>query len=182
MASDEPIDDQYLYWLCTQISETVKHPASESYQFLIEHAYKTEFYWSVPNDHNRVADGVDLRFEFLEDEGFERDQNFIEIDCSILEMLVALCRRLEFATDRSPNFWFKTLLDNLSIAQLTDQMFSDDLMASETLDDIWGAIVYRHYQRNGAGGLFPLKRSRVDQRKVEIWDQMSAYLMENNYL
>ena len=32
---------------------------------------------------------------------------------------------------------------------------------------------------NGTGGLFPLKRPRVNQRRVEVWYQMSEYLMEN---
>jgi hypothetical protein len=32
---------------------------------------------------------------------------------------------------------------------------------------------------NGTGGLFPLKMPKVNQRRVEIWYQMSAFIEEN---
>jgi hypothetical protein len=39
-------------------------------------------------------------------------------------------------------------------------------------------VVDRTYQHNGHGGLFPLRLATSDQRKVEIWYQLSAYLSE----
>jgi hypothetical protein len=56
----------------------------------------------------------------------------------------------------------------------------------DTMDDsevmkILDRIIERTYQRNGVGGLFPLKRDKKDQRKVELWYQMNAYLIENYY-
>ena len=39
--------------------------------------------------------------------------------------------------------------------------------------------VERRYKRSGEGGLFPLKNAAKDQRKVEIWYQLSSYLLEN---
>jgi hypothetical protein len=37
----------------------------------------------------------------------------------------------------------------------------------------------RLYTTSGYGGLFPLEEPKEDQRKVEIWYQMMAYLGEN---
>jgi hypothetical protein len=181
MITDEPLDARYLYWLYDQISSVDVTDPSQSYSLLIEHAFRTEFYWSVPNDDNRVADGVDLRHEFLDSIGAERDKNFMEIECSILEMLVALCRHLAFNSNLTPRFWFTKLLDNLAIAHLTDLVYKSRPGSSDIADMAWHDIVYRNYKRNGDGGLFPLKRPRQDQREVEIWYQMSAYLLENNY-
>ena len=181
MTSNEPLDAKYLYWLYDQISPLEVTDPDFSFQYLIEHAYRTEFYWSVPNDDNRIADGVDLRREFLDHIGAERDTNFMEIGCSMLEMLVALCRVLSFNTGHNTRFWFSKLMENLSIAHMTDTIYKERLDSTEVVDMVWHDIIHRTYKRNGDGGLFPLKRPGQDQRKIEIWYQMSAYLIENYY-
>ena len=40
-------------------------------------------------------------------------------------------------------------------------------------------MLAREYSDNGHGGLFPLKNPKKDQRKVEIWYQMTEYINEN---
>ena len=40
-------------------------------------------------------------------------------------------------------------------------------------------LLERRYLEDGDGGLFPLKCPRKDQRRVEIWYQMSAWVIEN---
>ncbi len=48
------------------------------------------------------------------------------------------------------------------------------------LIDCW---VSRRYLRDGKGGCFPLRKPRrKDQRKVELWYQMSEYLGENDMI
>ena len=47
---------------------------------------------------------------------------------------------------------------------------------------ILNKIIDRGYSRRGVGGLFPLKYSKNDQRKVELWYQMHSYLIENYYV
>ena len=44
--------------------------------------------------------------------------------------------------------------------------------------DAMAAIIWRTYDSNGYGGLFPLRNPREDQRKVELWYQLNAYLLE----
>ena len=41
-------------------------------------------------------------------------------------------------------------------------------------------FINRQYEANGEGGLFPLKGVCEDQREVEIWYQMNAYLYEHH--
>jgi hypothetical protein len=36
--------------------------------------------------------------------------------------------------------------------------------------------VWRTYEPNGVGGFFPLENPNEDQREVELWYQMSAYV------
>jgi hypothetical protein len=38
----------------------------------------------------------------------------------------------------------------------------------------------RTYSKLGKGGLFPLRSSAYDQRKVELWYQMAAFMTENH--
>jgi hypothetical protein len=40
-------------------------------------------------------------------------------------------------------------------------------------------VIWRTYDRRGHGGLFPLQRSNRDQRRVEIWYQLSEYLLQD---
>jgi hypothetical protein len=49
----------------------------------------------------------------------------------------------------------------------------------KNVNQILTNLVERTYQKNGKGGLFPLKQPAKDQRRVEIWYQMAAYLNEN---
>jgi len=181
MISNEPLDAQYLYWLYDQLFPTDVTNPIFSYQFLIEHAYRTEFYWSIRHDDNRIAEGVELRKEFLDSIGAERDTNFMEISCSMLEIIVALCRNLSFNTGHDTRFWFAKLLENLSIGHMTDKIYKERIHSTEIVDMVWHDIIHRTYKPNGEGGFFPLKHPNQDQRKVEIWYQMSAYLIENYY-
>lgn len=73
-------------------------------------------------------------------------------------------------------YWFWKILENAGLEKYTDEQF-DEWKVYQILDD----IVDRRYNRNGFGGLFPLRKPKKDQRKVELWYQMCAYLVENYY-
>ncbi len=47
------------------------------------------------------------------------------------------------------------------------------------IDDILERLIWRQYQEDGQGGFFPLAWPEQDQREVELWYQMNAYLAEN---
>ena len=64
-------------------------------------------------------------------------------------------------------------------------MYTDEVYSRgewENIDEILNKFIDRTYRASGYGGLFPLRHSKEDQRKVEIWYQMAAYLIENGYV
>lgn len=140
--------------------------------------YQKEFTWFVHNDDNRVEDGKELREDFLDETGTERDRDWMEQGCSMLEMLIALSRRAAFEADEEPFEWFWILIDNLELRPFVDEAFTDDFNVD--VDVILDRVIDRTYEPDGRGGLFPLRHADRDQREVEIWYQLSAYLMEND--
>ena len=74
-------------------------------------------------------------------------------------------------------FW--EMIDNLGLIGYDDASYAD-VRNRIRVSDILNNLIRRRYHRNGRGGLFPLKRPSCDQRKVEIWYQMNAYLMEKD--
>ena len=137
------------------------------------------FDWAVANDDNRIEDGKALRLEFLNQFEAEGSQEWVEQECSMLEMLIALSRRVEFESAHDAYHWFWTMLDNLNLRVYTDSVYDDEVVM--LVDQAMIAVIDRRYRANGTGGLFPLARPTRDQRKVEIWYQMSSYLLENDY-
>lgn len=172
-----PLDDLYLQWLYKQVDEVREQDAARMHWSLFKQLYTKEFVWLIPNDDNRVEDGRDLRYEFLHEFGIERvDSHWMDLGCSFLEMLIALCRRLSFEADGDVANWFWHLLHTLHLSEYTD----DFDLPEQDIDDILDVVIWRTYRRDGHGGLFPLKRPRQDQREVELWYQLNAYLMEND--
>lgn len=47
------------------------------------------------------------------------------------------------------------------------------------IDMVFKQLNSRYYKSDGFGGLFPLSNPMGDQRYVEVWYQMMAYLAEN---
>ncbi len=98
------------------------------------------------------------------------------LGCSMLEMLIAFSRRLSFETEGAPRVWFWHMLENLDLAQFNDKEYND--LHQRGIDAALDQVIWRTYSPDGYGGLFPLRHPREDQRDVEIWYQLSAYLME----
>lgn len=176
----EPLDEQYLTWLYSQVGSVKLKNPSRTYWSLLRQLFTKEFVWIIPNDDNRVEDGRDLRYEFLRDAGIKRaDADWLGLECSILEMLIGLSRRLSFEDEKEadPRWWFWKLLENLGLSTINDRQY-DELYA-RGIDETLDRIVWRTYNHNGEGGLFPLRYPEEDQKDVEIWYQMSAYLLEH---
>lgn len=175
MSAPEPLDEKYFNWLLSLIRRNSKN----DHIALFEHMYKYPFEWFVPNDDNRAEDGRLLREDFLEDTGEYADNEWLELDCSMLELVIGISNRAAFETDTTMSVWFWELLANLSLSEFVDQYY--DITAEREVDKILNMLNKRNYDYNGLGGLFPLIDPGKDQRKVEIWYQMSAYLLENNF-
>ena len=172
-----PLDELYFVWLYSQVGSVKLRNRSKTYWALLRLLYKKEFEWvpRIPKDENRAQDGKDLRREFLDQTGTVMDEaDFLDQGCSVLEMFVALARKLEFEGGGTLAEWFWVLIDNLGLTECTDANPPEEAI----LDEILNKMIDRDYAPNGAGGLFPLQNPEQDQREVELWYQANAYLLE----
>ena len=178
------LDDAYLTWLYSQVSSVQNRNPEHNHWLLLKQLYITQFDGYVPNDDNRVADGKDLRIEFLQSTGYPLDDPYgywFDLGCSMLEMIIALARRAAFEDESlgSPVEWFWRMIHNLELDGYTDNVF--EISIQEEVEEVLDRLNNRRYSRDGSGGLFPLRNATEDQRKVELWTQMSAYLLEGTY-
>lgn len=157
----------------------VRTPESANYTLLLNHLWRKEYYSILPNDQNRAKDGIFIREEFEK-----------ELDlgpCRVLEMLIALSRRLEFqlyGTDYNKTYkdLFWELVDNLGLTRFDNLEAAKDATHLE-IDHILTNWIERRYSPDGYGSIFPLKnwskRKDLPQTEVEVWYQMMLYLGEN---
>ena len=173
----EPLDELYFVWLYRQVGDIRVTNPSHSYWRMLKLLYDKEFVWFIPNDDNRLEDGKDLRCEFVDQERLiDVDPSWMRLGCSMLELLIALSRRLAFEAEGEPRGWFWRLIRNLSLHNCNDANLN--YMTADEIDEILDRVIWRTYQYNGHGGLFPLERPHEDQRHVELWYQLSAYVLE----
>lgn len=173
LARDISLD--YFYWL-VDLVQGYKHVK------LLQHMHEIPYIWVIPNDENRADDGTALRSRFLYETN-STDYDLPEKSCSVLEMLVALSSRIndimiDIEGDDDTHRWFWMLIENLDLAKFDDISLDEDGNFDE-IDIRLGIFMERTYTKSGYGGLFPLTKPKENQRNVEIWYQMSAYLEEN---
>ena len=170
-----PIDELYFTWLYNQVADSRASSPSRTYWRLLRILYTKEFVWFVPNDDNRIEDGKDLRTEFVEEQRLENvDHGWMHLGCSFLELLIALSRRLAFEAEGEPADWFWHMLENIGLHIYNDR----EATPFQDIDEILDQVIWRTYRHNGVGGLFPLDGPCQDQRDVELWYQLSAYVLE----
>ena len=171
-------NDLYFEWLLDQISGEYFDP-SDHMEVLL-HLYLSEFYWVIPIDENRAIDAVELR-EFFADDYYMEHNDFPNIEppaeCSVLEVMIALADKMENPImsdsrygDRT-GYWFGTMLDNLGLLRMTDNVFNERLASG-----IIEKFLNREYAHNGCGNLFEVPDCTDDLRAMEIWQQMMMYL------
>ena len=169
----EPLEEAYFQWLCSHVVQTQNTTPSTSYWHLLKQLHSTEFVWVVIGDDNRAQDGVDLRYQFL-NLVRESEQSFLNQPCSFLEMLIGLAHSISFNIGEELSDWFWKMLDNIGLAFLNDaQPYPEHKVA-----EIVNSVIWRTYDGNGYGGLFPLSRTKHDQRKVELWYQFCEYQID----
>jgi hypothetical protein len=179
--NDDQLRDEYFIWLCNIIGVNVE---KESYSILAKRLHGIEYFWFVPNDDNRGEDGLKLRRTFIEVHELGPYEQFI-LDagpCSVLEMLVAMSIKMaelmeQVVDNNEPGDWFWELIKNAGLDTFSDFQYhfvGGHMAVAMKVHK----ILERDYERNGVGGFFPLQETDVDQRKVELWYQMNAYLGE----
>lgn len=176
-----PLDEAYFVWLYSQVGSVELKNLSKTYWHLMQLLHNKEFTWdpnTIEKDGNRAQDGKDLRQQFLRETGTKvptRDAGWLQYGCSFLELMVAISWQLEFEDgEMTQAEWFWTLIDNLGLSECTDA----NRPAEEAVNRILDQVIDRTYAMNGEGGLFPLRNPEKDQREVELWYQLNAYLLE----
>ena len=171
-----PLDELYFVWLCNLGGVKQHRSPRQSHWRLMKQLFTTEFIWFIANDESRSEDGKELRRTFLaETHETAPSPHWLTQPCSVLELLLGLATRLEFHTDTAASVWFWHLLDTVGLHEFNDSV--DDF--GNDVNDIIERIMWRLYEENGDGGLFPLQHPPEDQRRVELWYQLNAYLIEN---
>lgn len=168
--------DPYFDWLWIFVGD-------ERYHRLVSALHQRIFRPKLDMDANRGADGLQLRVEFMNEHGpWGTSSN--RGPCTMLEFLVGLAKRMCFLTYGDGNhertgYYFWKMIGNLGLYKATDDhwfVINGDFF----VDDACWRINERQYQKDGSGGLFPLRNPSEDQRKTEIWYQMNAWLIENS--
>jgi hypothetical protein len=171
------LDDEYLHWLYSQVEANVRmRRSTKTYWGLLHQMYTTPFVYSLPNDSNRAVDGLELRREWVLAINETVHADWITMDCSFLEMLIALARRAAFQTELSTSYWFWEFMKNLAFDQFVDTLGNPSTY--KFVENRMGDVMHRLYDERNIGGLFPLRASEKDQRTVEIWYQLCEYLLQ----
>lgn len=170
----ERLDQAYLQWLMQNIGIT--HHTGRKTRDILENLFRTRFEWFVEFDRNRAADGMALRREYAFDHNqgnVEFEDEWFDMDCSMLEMLVGLSKRMSIQTDISPSRCFWHIMRNMGL---------DSNSSLTSVERASEKVVSRSYNRDGSGGgMFPLEDPDKDQRQVELLYQMYAYILENEF-
>src|SRR5512134_96688 len=175
MPAQKPLDERYLIWLYSQVGDVRLRRGSKTYWRLLKQLYSTEFTWSVPHDENRAADGCALRMEWVHEEHTIPDHGWLNLECSFLELLIGLARRLEFNAEGTAAVWFWHLIGNLGFLGFHDRSnYSQNFVAVRTR-----VVCERKYDEFGYGGLFPIRNPEQDQRNVELWYQLCEYILQD---
>lgn len=166
----DSLDDQYLEWLYNVVG---RRTGNVNHWQLLHAMNNYDFIMLVPNDDNRSRDGETLRKDFSEDTQARPSYTWMNTTCTVLEMTIGVAYHLSFELDGEVGKWFWHLVDNLGLSRYTDSRFNQS-----AVDEVLERLVWRQYNYDGNGGLFPLKQPHEDQRHVEIWFQMEAYMLE----
>ena len=140
----------------------------------------------VPNDDNRIADADDMRQLFLKDHmGRSMDEFtiFVASEVSIFEVLITLANRAQGMIELPRSLVFDHFMTNLGLCEYRDWTFKVtnhmDLNTQHVIQ-ILKRFNDRTYMEDGTGGgLFPMHHGgHGDQREVELWYQMGAWMKE----
>lgn len=169
--------EDYFKWICGLIANRVK---GISYKNLLRYLFDTDFIYELERDENRAIDGIDLRYKFGYYNDIPEDAIGDYLDnrpCSVLEMMVALCNRIEDHIMSDADFgdrtgqWFWGMIENLGLDRMIDTRF-DLRRVSQTID----RFLHREYEPDGRGGLVTIEDCEYDLRTVEIWYQVMWFL------
>lgn len=176
MTRRDALNKEYFVWLYDIVCKN-RLSDSISYRKLLTHLHDTEFRYIVPRDRNRAEDGVDLRHRFVCEKGYDWGlERYLDKQCSVLEMMIALAIRCEELMD-DPDIgnrtgqWFWAMLKSLDLGHMSDYRYDRRIVETNI-----NRMLNRDYEPNGKGGLFTLKHCVNDLREAELWHQLCWYM------
>lgn len=179
MRHEEHVEERYFAWLCQHLGIGWDNEPPTTLVVVAQKLHEIPFAWMpyLPMDANRAEDGLELRRTFGREEGLNfSESSFWDVGASVLEVFAALADRASLQNNWPVEEWFLRFLENLGIINRLSIAGTRtfDLYLQNTIQT-W---MLRQYEPNGVGGLFPLQNPYYDQRTVEIWSQMGAYIIE----
>lgn len=172
----KPLEEDYFRWLYSLVASVRETSSRRTYYQLMSILHRREFVWLVPNDDNRVEEAKELREKFIDKMAIpDVPAEWKDLGASFLEVLIRLSDRLAFTAGGEPVEWFWIMLANIGLDNHTDATPYDEDQVVDTID----RVIWRTYDENGRGGLFPLSYPMIagqDQREIELWYQFQAYL------
>lgn len=166
----------YFEWMLDKVCSKKQ---KDQYRSLFEELDNIEFRYTIPLDENLEDHGLDLRYRFGYETGEEQTRVAYYIDekpCSVLEMLVALCIRMDDITyDEDPSLWFWHIMHCMHLNNQTEYYFDADyvhvrvnILLNRTFNEI-----------DGDGGLFYFDNNRgYNLREVEFWCQAMWHITD----
>lgn len=116
----DKIINEYFEWICKWVCDC-KYSKRVSYRKLLMCLHNIEFTYLIPEDVNRAIDGCDLRQRFSDEKGYGcLLYDVLDNPCSVLEMMIALCIRLE-----------EQIMDDPDIGNRTGQWFWDMIVRGQ---------------------------------------------------
>lgn len=174
------IIEDYYDWLVQTIMPDDSTRAR--YSSLLIYLHRTMFTYTLPMDENRLKNGEALRWDFAYEQAYDYELVDAALDypVSILEVMVALCRKIEEMMENCTDgcrteVWFLDMLFSLHLEHCTNRNF-DYLYVNKRID----IFLNRLYSKDGDGGLFYVKNSPIDMRDSELWLQANAYMKTLN--
>lgn len=173
----------YFAYLCEIVCVDGRY-TDESYWILAEELWNTDYRWSLWQDENRSKSVSVLRKRYLNAGGtdiYDGIPSVLEVLVMLSDAMHDLMDELD-GEDRRPMYFWE-MIDNLGLIRYTDALFRENFdRKSGYLEqirkkiDIW---MDRRFGYDGRRSPFPLKNARENQRTVDLWYQMQAYLVEN---
>ena len=156
--------ERYFDWLMAIVG------GPGEYKDVIDVLWSTEYWSDIPNDENRANDGLELRYFYEEETGFECEKNGA---CTVLEMMIALANRMENAFFYDPkvgnrtNLWFWEMFYNAGFANF-----------GKNGQKKWpfAHFLQKFLARKSGTFFFEIDKKPENWAKIEVWKQVCAHV------
>lgn len=183
------LSELYLVWLLNLVN--ADNYKGKSYIKLCSLLNKIPFEPIMKLDINRNSDVQSLlRETYIQSQSdwYRLNEQFDDLidlptwPVSFLELIISLAMRIDLDFMREINgidntrIYFWILVRNLGFLSFDDDNWNEDSIISVV--NRLNIVQERKYDFNGNGGLFPLENTEIDQRNVQIWNQLCQFVSQ----